>query len=57
LIESPSHAASGAQRAGKQFLFDPEDLLNAQLVCHQEAMKFLVESGGRNRWIPAERAH
>jgi hypothetical protein len=57
LIESPSHAASGAQRAGKQFLFTPDDLLNAQLVCHQEAMKFLLESGGRNRWIPAERAH
>ncbi len=52
VIESPSHAASTAKRDGKPFLFEPDDLLDAQLICHQEAMKFLLETGGRSRWIP-----
>ena len=50
LIESPSHAASPAIRYGKPYPFSPDDILNAQLIAHQEAMKFLVETGGRARW-------
>jgi hypothetical protein len=50
LIESPSHASSSAKRDGKAVIFTPDDLVTAQLICHQEAMKFLVETGGRGRW-------
>jgi hypothetical protein len=52
VIESPSHSASTARRAGKLVVFTPEDLLEIQLLCHQEAMKFLAATGGRNRWLP-----
>lgn len=55
VIESPSHAASTAKRDGKPFLFTPDDLLDAQLLCHQQAMKFLVDTGGRSRWTPPTR--
>jgi hypothetical protein len=50
LIESPSHAASPAMRYGQRFTHTADDIVNAQLICHQEAMKFLVETGGRARW-------
>lgn len=50
VIESPTHAASVAERGGKPFLWTPDSLLTAQLVCHREAMKFLVEEGGRSKW-------
>ena len=52
VIESPSHAASTAKRDGKPFLFRPDDLLDAQLICHQQALKFLADTGGRSRWTP-----
>ena len=52
VIESPSHAASTAKRDGKPFRFSPEDLLDAQMICHQQAMKFLADTGGRSRWTP-----
>jgi hypothetical protein len=52
VIESPSHAASTGKRHGKPFVFTPHHLLDAQLLCHQEAMKFLAEKGGRSRWAP-----
>ena len=52
LIESPTHAASEARRNGQPFTHTPDDILNAQLICHREAMKFLVETGGRARWAP-----
>jgi hypothetical protein len=55
VIESPSHGFSTAKRDGKPVMFTPDDLVNAQLVCHQEAMKFLVETGGRYRWTPMRR--
>ena len=54
VIESPSHAASTAKRAGTPVVFTPDNLLDAQLLCHQEAMKFLAETGGRHRWVPAK---
>jgi hypothetical protein len=52
VVESPSHGFSGTNRAGETVLQTPEMILDAQLVCHQEAMMFLVESGGRSRWTP-----
>jgi hypothetical protein len=50
LIESPSHGFSTGKRDAKLFVHKPDDLVNAQLICHQESMKFLVETGGRWRW-------
>lgn len=50
LIESPSHAGSVAKRDGAPVNFTPVDLVTIQLICHQEAMRFLVETGGRARW-------
>jgi predicted deacylase len=52
LIESPSHCGSSALRDGKLFVHTPDDILNAQLTCHREAMRFLAETGGRQRWAP-----
>jgi hypothetical protein len=54
VIESPSHAASTAKRDGKPHFFSADELLDAQLICHQEAMKFLVATGGRSRWTPSK---
>jgi hypothetical protein len=50
LIESPSHAASPGTRDGKPFPSSPDEILDGQLIAHQEAMKFLAETGGRSRW-------
>ena len=50
LVESPSHAFSAGKRNGQQFFHTPEDLLNAQLICHQAVMRFLADTGGRVRW-------
>ncbi len=55
VFESPSHAFSTAERGGKPVFFTPDDLLNGELLCHQESMQFLAETGGRDRWIPAKR--
>jgi hypothetical protein len=53
LVESPSHAFSKAKRNGEWFQHSPDDLLNAQLICHESAMRFLAETGGRVRWTSA----
>lgn len=50
LFESPSHAASPAKRNGQPFVHSADDIVNAQLLCHQECMRFLVETGGRVQW-------
>ena len=50
LVESPSHAFSTAKRNGQPFTHSPDNLLDAQLICHQEAMRYLAETGGRARW-------
>jgi hypothetical protein len=50
VVESPSHSFSGTNRAGELVLQTPGMILDAQLVCHQEAMKYLAESGGRSKW-------
>ncbi|MGE3818500.1 MAG: hypothetical protein AB7I30_03635 [Isosphaeraceae bacterium] len=52
LIESPSHTFSTGKRNGEPFAHTPDRLLDAQLICHQEAMGFLAETGGRWRWTP-----
>lgn len=49
-IESPSHGYSGTNRALQPARQTPETLLEAQLVCHREAMQFLADTGGRARW-------
>jgi hypothetical protein len=50
VVESPAHDFSTAVRDGQPFLHTPDLLLDAQLTTHQEAMKFLAETGGRARW-------
>ena len=55
VVESPSHGFSGKNDAGEIVLQTPDMLLDAQLVCHQEAMRFLVETGGRSVWTPARK--
>jgi predicted deacylase len=50
LVESPSHNFSTAKKDGKPFLHTPENLLDAQLCCHLEAMKYLADTGGRVQW-------
>lgn len=52
VVESPSHSFSGKTRDGKVAFHTPERLLDAQLFCHTEAMRFLAETGGRSRWTP-----
>jgi len=54
VVESPSHSFSGKTRAGKVAFHTPERLLDAQLFCHTEAMRFLAETGGRSKWTPAK---
>ena len=49
-VESPSHGFSYKNSDGSEAYHTPEMLLNAQLICHQEAMRFLIESGGRAKW-------
>jgi len=52
VVESPSHAFSGTNEAGKPSVQSPDMLLDAQLICHQQAMKFLLDTGGRSVWTP-----
>ncbi len=52
VVESPSHAFSGNSATRKAKIESPDNLLNAQLICHQQAMKFLAKTGGRSKWIP-----
>ncbi len=46
-VESPSHAFCVTQT--------PDMLLDAQLICHQEALKFLLNTGGRSKWTPGRK--
>ncbi len=50
VIESPSHGFSGWNRAGEVVFQSPEMILDAQLVAHLGAIKYLGESGGRAKW-------
>jgi hypothetical protein len=51
VVESPSHSFSGKYNGEIAFL-TPDMLLDSQLICHQEAMRFLAETGGRSKWTP-----
>ena len=55
VVESPSHAFDGKNKSGGPALHTPEMLLDAQLICHQEALRFLAESGGRSKWTPGRK--
>ena len=46
-VESPSH---GGTYGAANTVHTPDMLLDAQLICHQEAMRFLAETGGRSKW-------
>ncbi|MCL2743525.1 MAG: hypothetical protein FWE67_06725 [Planctomycetaceae bacterium] len=48
-VESPSHAFSRKTSRGL-VEHSPEMLLDAQLFCHLEAIRFLAETGGRSKW-------
>jgi hypothetical protein len=52
VVESPSHSFDGLNEDGKPAGQSPDMLLDAQLTCHQQAMKFLAETGGRSKWLP-----
>jgi hypothetical protein len=55
LMESPSHAFRIPTGNGSFLTPVPEKLLEAQLISHQEAMRFLAGTGGRYKWAPATR--
>jgi hypothetical protein len=55
VVESPSHAFSANSTTRERQIESPDNLLNAQLICHQQSMKFLAETGGRSKWLPARR--
>jgi hypothetical protein len=52
-VESAAHSFSDAKMNGKPFVHTPDNLLDAQLICHEEAMVFLAKTGGRARWTAA----
>ncbi len=54
VVESPSHTFDGKTTDGTLALHTPEMLLDAQLICHQESMRFLVETGGRSKWTQSK---
>jgi hypothetical protein len=54
VVESPSHGFSGKNRKGEPALLSPDMLLDSQLICHMEAMKFLSDTGGRSKWTPGK---
>ena len=53
VVESPSHSFSGKNRDKETALLTSDMLLDSQLICHLEAMRFLAESGGRSKWTPS----
>lgn len=55
VVESPNHGFSGNNRSGETIVHTPEMILDAQLICHQESMKFLVNTGGRSKWTPGRK--
>ena len=50
-VESPSHGFD-RKTSGGVAAHTPDNLLDAQLLCHQEAMRFLIDTGGRSKWTP-----
>lgn len=52
VVESPEYSFSDTNPDGKIVRQTPDMLVDASLICHQEAIKFLLETGGRSKWIP-----
>ncbi len=50
LVEAPSHAYSAKNRKGEAVRYSADRLLDTELLIQLEAMKYLVEKGGRARW-------
>lgn len=50
VVESPASSFSSAMRHGKPHFHTPGNLLDAQMLMHQEALGFLAETGGRVAW-------
>lgn len=55
VVESPSHGFSGTNEARKPVIESPDMLIDGELICHQQAMKFLAETGGRSVWTPGRK--
>ena len=55
VVESPSHTFDEKKSDGTLAIHTPNMLLDAQLVCHQEAMRFLADTGGRSKWRTTRR--
>ncbi|HOW39660.1 MAG TPA: M14 family zinc carboxypeptidase [Bacteroidales bacterium] len=55
VVESPSHSFSGIRLTQQRKIEEPANLLDAQLTCHQQSMKFLAETGGRSKWLPGRK--
>jgi predicted deacylase len=51
VVESPAHSFSTSKRDGQPFRHSLDQLMDAQLTAHEEAMKFLVETGGVSSWM------
>jgi hypothetical protein len=54
VVESPSHSFSTKNSKNEVAFLTPDMLLDSQLYCHLEAMRFLAESGGRSSWTPGK---
>jgi len=52
VVESPSHSYTGRRRDGTPAPTEPMGLLDAQLTLSTAACEFLVQEGGRVRWLP-----
>ncbi|MCC6590123.1 MAG: hypothetical protein IT168_25750 [Bryobacterales bacterium] len=50
VIESPAHSFTISKRDGKPFRHTIDQLMDAQLTAHEEAMRMLAETGGVARW-------
>lgn len=55
IVEAPCFSFSGTNRAGQPVVQSSEMILDAELVVHQGAMKFLVKTGGRSKWTSGEK--
>ena len=52
VVESPCPGYAAKSRDGSLAPHTPQDILKAQLICHQECMRYLGETGGRVQWAP-----
>jgi hypothetical protein len=50
VIESACHGFSGTNLSGVPITHSPQMLLDAQLIAHQESLRFLLKTGGRAKW-------